>query len=136
MHWLLDSFVNIVIKLFFDPFVLNVAFLHSLKTSESLTVFWCFQRVEKGCTGSKWVEYSYLCSLGDSGISHNSANDEDMDILKISTIRSEASQLSNTANHTGKIDQINDNARRTEKFVFLLHKISQVESWDISIVSK
>ena len=51
-----------------------------------------------------------------------------MDILKISTIRSEASQLSNTANHTGEIDQINDNARRTEKFVFLLHKISQVES--------
>ena len=25
------------------------------KTSEKLTVFWCFQGVEKGCIGNKWV---------------------------------------------------------------------------------
>ena len=26
-----------------------------LETSENRKVFWCFQGVEKGCTGSKWV---------------------------------------------------------------------------------
>ena len=25
------------------------------KTSEALTVFWCFQGVEKGCIGNEWV---------------------------------------------------------------------------------
>ena len=29
-----------------------------LKT-ENLTVFWCFQGVEKGCTGKKWVKIGY-----------------------------------------------------------------------------
>ena len=40
---------------FLNPFVLHVPFLYSLKISESLTVLWCFQRVEKGCIGNKWV---------------------------------------------------------------------------------
>ena len=90
--------------------------------------------VEKECIGSKWVKFSHECPLGDNGISHNSASDTDMDILKISAIRSEASQMSNTANNAGKIGQINDNARRIEKVVF--HKISQVGSKNISIVCK
>ena len=29
--------------------------LNPLRTSESLTVFWCFRGVEKGCIGNKWV---------------------------------------------------------------------------------
>ena len=38
-----------------NPFVPNVSFLYSLKTSENLTVFWCFQGVEKGCIENEWV---------------------------------------------------------------------------------
>ena len=41
--------------LFFNSFVPNASFLNPLKTSENLTVFWCFQAVEKGCIGNKWV---------------------------------------------------------------------------------
>ena len=39
----------------FNPFVSNATFLYPLKTSENLTVFWCFQGVEKGCIGNSWV---------------------------------------------------------------------------------
>ena len=39
----------------FNPFVPNAPFLYPLKTSENRKVFWCFQRVEKGCTGNEWV---------------------------------------------------------------------------------
>ena len=39
---------------YFNPFVPNAPFLYFLKTSENLTVY-CFQRVEKGCTGKEWV---------------------------------------------------------------------------------
>ena len=41
-------------------FVPNAPFLYPpnpLKTLENLTVFLCFQRVEKWCTGNKWVNY-------------------------------------------------------------------------------
>ena len=41
--------------LFFNSFIPNASFLNPLKTSENLTVFWCFQAVEKGCIGNKWV---------------------------------------------------------------------------------
>ena len=34
----------------------NSPFFYTLKTSENITVFWCFHRVERGCIGSKWVE--------------------------------------------------------------------------------
>ena len=44
----------------FKPFVPNASFLYSLKTSENLTVFRCFQGVEKGCTGNEWVNNSIL----------------------------------------------------------------------------
>ena len=39
----------------FKPFVPNALFLYSLKTSENITIFWCFQMVEKGCIVNKWV---------------------------------------------------------------------------------
>ena len=38
----------------FNPFVPKAPFLYPLKTSENLRVFWCFQGVQKGCTGKKW----------------------------------------------------------------------------------
>ena len=38
-----------------NPFVPNATFLYHLKISENLTVF-CFQGVQKGCIGSKWVK--------------------------------------------------------------------------------
>ena len=38
-----------------NPFVPSAPFLYPLKTSESQTVFWCFQGVGKGCIGNKWV---------------------------------------------------------------------------------
>ena len=44
-----------VSHLAFKPFFPNVPFLHSLKTSENLMIFWCFQGVEKGCIGNKWT---------------------------------------------------------------------------------
>ena len=40
----------------FNPFIPNTPFLYPLKTSENLTFFWCFQGVEKGCIGNKWVK--------------------------------------------------------------------------------
>ena len=39
----------------FNSFLPKAFFLYSLKTSENLAVFWCFQGVEKRCTGNKWV---------------------------------------------------------------------------------
>ena len=39
-----------------SSFVPNAPFLYLLKTSEKLTVFWCFQGVEKGCIGNEWVK--------------------------------------------------------------------------------
>ena len=39
-----------------NPFVPSAPFLYPLKTSENLKVFWCFQGVEKGCTGNEWVK--------------------------------------------------------------------------------
>ena len=38
-----------------NPFVHNASFLYTLKTSEKLTVFWCFHEVEKGCIMNEWV---------------------------------------------------------------------------------
>ena len=43
----------------FNPFVPNLPFLYPLKTSEYLTVFWCFQGVEKRCTGNKSVKWLF-----------------------------------------------------------------------------
>ena len=41
-----------------NPFVPNAPFLYPLKTSENLTVFWCFQGVGKRCIGSKWIKFT------------------------------------------------------------------------------
>ena len=39
-----------------NPFVPNASFLYPLKTSEKRKVFWCFQGLDKGCIGNKWVK--------------------------------------------------------------------------------
>ena len=39
-------------KHFINPFIPNAPFLYPLKTSENCKVFWCFQGVDKGCTGN------------------------------------------------------------------------------------
>ena len=38
-----------------NPYVSNAPSLYPLKTPENLGVFWCFQGVEKGCSGNKWI---------------------------------------------------------------------------------
>ena len=56
-----------------NPFVPSAPLLNPLKTSENLTVFWCFQGVEKECIGNKWVNrkkksdvlQGYKCPLCD-----------------------------------------------------------------------
>ena len=48
---------------FLNPFVPNATFFYPLKTSENLTVFWCFQGVEKGCIGNKWVTVNVTFSV-------------------------------------------------------------------------
>ena len=40
----------------FNPFVSNAPFFYPMKISENVTVFLCFQGVEKGCIGNKWVK--------------------------------------------------------------------------------
>ena len=52
----------------FNPFVPSSPFFCPLKTSKNVTVFWCFQGVEKGCIGNKWVNLqcktrSKMCSV-------------------------------------------------------------------------
>ena len=43
-------------NMFVNPFIPNAPFLYPLKASENRKVFWCFQRVEKGCIGNEWVK--------------------------------------------------------------------------------
>ena len=42
--------------IYFNPFVLKVPFLYSLKTSENCKIFWSFQGLRKGCIKNKWVK--------------------------------------------------------------------------------
>ena len=44
------TFITII-----NPFIPKTPFLYHLKTSDNLTIFWCFQGVEKGCIGNEWV---------------------------------------------------------------------------------
>ena len=44
------------------PFVPNASFLYPLKTSENLTVFWCFQGIEKGWIRNEWVNTIKDCN--------------------------------------------------------------------------
>ena len=44
---------------YFNPFIPNAPFFfYPLKTSESLTVSWCFQEVEKGYVENEWNQFS------------------------------------------------------------------------------
>ena len=51
----------------FIPLITNAPFLYLLDTKENHKVFWCFQGVEKGCIGNKWVnpdcEHSFISAL-------------------------------------------------------------------------
>ena len=47
-------------ELSINPFISNATFLYPMKTSENLTVFWCFQGVEKGCIGNEWIKDCYF----------------------------------------------------------------------------
>ena len=58
--------LNINFEGIFNPFALThsfltkTPFLYPLKTSEDLTVFCCFQGLEKGCIGNEWVNLKLL----------------------------------------------------------------------------
>ena len=43
----------------FNPFFPNAPFLYPLKISDYLTVFWCFQEIQKGCIGNECVKYNF-----------------------------------------------------------------------------
>ena len=57
MHlWIYSNLLKKALMENFNHFVPNALF--HLKTSENLTVFWCFQVVEKGCIEKEWVNFS------------------------------------------------------------------------------
>ena len=47
-------------------FAPNASFLYPLKTSENLTVFLCFQGVEKGCIGNECVKKPAYANISQS----------------------------------------------------------------------
>ena len=47
---------NFICGFSINPLIPNTNFLYPLKTSENHQVFRCFQAVEKGCIGKKWVK--------------------------------------------------------------------------------
>ena len=49
-----SSTLAFVTFLLSHSFPMHPSFLYPLKTSKNLTVFWCFQGLEKGCIGNKW----------------------------------------------------------------------------------
>ena len=51
---------DIGLNMAMNPFVPNAPFFYLLKTSENRKDFWCFQGLEKGCIGSKWVQQKGL----------------------------------------------------------------------------
>ena len=44
----------------FNSFAPNATFVYPLKTSEKFTVFWYFQRVEKGCIWNEWFKFEMV----------------------------------------------------------------------------
>ena len=52
--WLIETIFLWTFLIIIEPICSQCTFLYSLKTSENLKVFWCFQKVEKGCIGNKW----------------------------------------------------------------------------------
>ena len=51
IHSLDCKYVKSHCRRLFNPFIPNAPFLYLLKTTEILTIFWCFQWIEKGCIG-------------------------------------------------------------------------------------
>ena len=51
--------LNFDLPKLFNPFVPNAPFLCPLKKSENLKVFWCFEGIEKGCIGDKWIKNEF-----------------------------------------------------------------------------
>ena len=58
-----------------NPFILNASFPYPLKKSENHKVFWCFQGVEKGCIGNKWVKiFAKRFSILAAFLSHHESH--------------------------------------------------------------
>ena len=47
---------NLSLSSFVNLFIPNALFLYTLETSENRKILWCFQGVEEGCNGNKWVK--------------------------------------------------------------------------------
>ena len=62
-----NRLIHFVLMFSFNPFVPNAPFLYLLKISENRKVFWCFQRVEKGYIGKKWVNSMIIRILQNKG---------------------------------------------------------------------
>ena len=60
MNLVVKTLMLIIIHKCINRFVPNAPFLYHLKSYENLTVFWCFQGLEKVCIGNKWVKYQQL----------------------------------------------------------------------------
>ena len=63
--------VLVKIQIIFNLFIFSAPFIYPLKIPENLTVFGCFQWVEKGYIGNKWVKLLCNTSLYFSFISVN-----------------------------------------------------------------
>ena len=57
---------------FINPFVPNAPFRYPLETSGNLKVLWCFQGLEKGCIGNKWVKpiLTLQCLVSTKRVTH------------------------------------------------------------------
>ena len=53
---ILTSHSHYLISADLNPFFPNALFRYPLKTSEKLTIFWCFHGVEKGWINNEWVK--------------------------------------------------------------------------------
>ena len=59
MKWNLATIFDSVLNHLFSMH----PFSNPLKTSENRKVFWCLQRVEKGCIGNEWVKKRNLATI-------------------------------------------------------------------------
>ena len=57
--------------LYFNTFVPNAPFLYPLKTSENLTVLWCFQGAEKSALGTNGLIKRYSSKSHSSFLDYN-----------------------------------------------------------------
>ena len=77
-----------------NQFVLNAPFLYPLETSENC---WCFQGVEKGCIGNKWVNVD----LTNVSLDDNNFDSDDPETTFMLDLRLSVIDISN-ARHTKK----------------------------------